>query len=225
MMKEYKVTAERISAFGTYLLAQERVAGTREKYLRDLRAFAAFLDGQSVTKERAADWKEHLLNAGYQPATINSMLAVLDSFRFAGLEQCRVKYLRVQRRLFREQSKELSRQDYGRLIETAHALKQRLALLIGTGWRRSETGGAVHHAEAAKTGRAEISLKGKIRTILLPSKLCRKLLKYAKKQKIASGKLFLTRSGNGLSRRQIWSEMKRLCQKAGVEASKCFPII
>ena len=64
MMKEYKVTAERISAFGTYLLAQERVAGTREKYLRDLRAFAAFLDGQSVTKERAADWKEHLLNAG-----------------------------------------------------------------------------------------------------------------------------------------------------------------
>lgn len=226
-MEEYKVTAERISAFGSYLLAEERVAGTREKYLRDLRAFAAFLGGQSVTKEQAAGWKEYLLNAGYQPATINSMLAVLNSFfRFAGLEQCRVKYLRVQRRLFREQSKELSREDYGRLIETAHALgRERLALLIetigSTGIRASEV--QYITAEAAKTGRAEISLKGKIRTILLPSKLCRKLLKYAKKQKIASGEVFLTRSGKGLSRRQIWSEMKRLCQQAGVEASKVFP--
>ena len=37
--------------------------------------------------------------------------------------------------------------------------------------------------EAARRGRADISLKGKIRTILLPNKLCRKLLKYAKAQK------------------------------------------
>ncbi|MFQ9409743.1 MAG: tyrosine-type recombinase/integrase [Evtepia gabavorous] len=79
--------------------------------------------------------------------------------------------------------------------------------------------------EAARTGCAEISLKGKIRTILLPNKLCRKLLKYAKKQKIASGEIFLTKSGKGLSRRQIWAEMKRLCAAAGVEPSKVFPTI
>ena len=77
--------------------------------------------------------------------------------------------------------------------------------------------------DAAQRGRAEISLKGKIRTILLPGKLCRKLLKYARKNKIASGELFLTRSGRGLSRRQIWAEMKALCGKAGVESSKVFP--
>ena len=35
--------------------------------------------------------------------------------------------------------------------------------------------------EAARQGKAEISLKGKIRTILLPEKLCRKLLQYGKK--------------------------------------------
>ena len=77
--------------------------------------------------------------------------------------------------------------------------------------------------EAVRRGRAEISLKGKIRTILLPGKLCRKLLKYAKKQKTVSGEIFLTGNGNSLSRRQIWGEMKRLCNYAGVEPSKVFP--
>ena len=77
--------------------------------------------------------------------------------------------------------------------------------------------------EAIHQGRAEIFLKGKIRTILLPGKLCRKLRKYAEKNKITSGELFLTRRGNPLSRKQIWAEMKAVCQTAGVEASKVFP--
>ena len=77
--------------------------------------------------------------------------------------------------------------------------------------------------EAARQGRAEIFLKGKIRTILLPGKLCRKLLKYAKKQKTVSGEIFLTRNGTGLSRKQIWAEMKAICRLAGVAATKVFP--
>ena len=77
--------------------------------------------------------------------------------------------------------------------------------------------------EAARAGRAEVALKGKSRTILIPSKLCRKLLKYAKQQKTASGEIFLTRNGTPLSRRQIWAEMKGLCKTAGVAASKVFP--
>ena len=77
--------------------------------------------------------------------------------------------------------------------------------------------------EAAQRGRTEISLKGKIRTILLPGKLCRKLLKYARKHKTVSGEIFLTRNGTSLSRRQIWTELKRLCKSAGVESAKVFP--
>ena len=77
--------------------------------------------------------------------------------------------------------------------------------------------------EAAQRGRAELSLKGKFRTILLPGKLCRKLLKYARKHKTVSGEIFLPRNGIPLSRRQIWAELKRLCKYAGVEPSKVFP--
>lgn len=70
---------------------------------------------------------------------------------------------------------------------------------------------------------AEIALKGKIRTILLPNRLCRKLQKYAKKHKIASGEIFITRSGMGMGRKQIWTEMKKLCRSAGVERDKVYP--
>ena len=59
--------------------------------------------------------------------------------------------------------------------------------------------------------------------ILLTNKLCRKLLKYARKNKIASGEIFITRSGKGLSRRQIWAEMKALCKAAGVDPRKVYP--
>ena len=86
------------------------------------------------------------------------------------------------------------------------------------------TTGASHiTVAAAQQGKATISLKGKIHTILLSTKLCRKLLKYAKKQKIATGEIFLTSSGKGISRRQVWHELKRLCAAAGVESSKVFP--
>ena len=136
------------------------------------------------------------------------------------------KYLKIQRRLFRDDSRELTRPEYDRLLAAAREQgRERLALLLeticATGIRVSEVRYVT--VETARTGRAEIALKGKIRTILLPGKLCRKLLKYARRQKIASGEIFLTRSGRGLSRKQIWAEMKSLCAKAGVAPTKVFP--
>ena len=77
--------------------------------------------------------------------------------------------------------------------------------------------------EAAKNGKTEIALKGKIRTILLPSKICRKLLKFATQKKTASGAIFRAKSGKALSRYQIWLKMKKLCARAGVDAGKVFP--
>ena len=138
----------------------------------------------------------------------------------------RVRPLRLQRKLFRDESRDLSKAEYDRLVSTAERLgRERLALLLeticATGIRVSEVRYVT--VEAAERGKAEISLKGKIRTILLPGKLCRKLLKYARKNKTASGEIFLTRNGTGLSRRQIWAEMKALCAEAGVEAGKVFP--
>lgn len=213
--------------FKEYLCREERSAGTIEKYLRDVKAFSTWLNGRPVTKTEVVTWKERLLAGGRRPATVNSMLAALNAFfLFTGWMECRVKSLRLQRKMFREQNRELGRSEYNHLLETARAAgRERLALLMeticSTGIRVSEVQYVT--VEAACRGRADISLKGKIRTILLPDKLCRKLLKYSKKQKTASGEIFLTKNGSGLSRKQIWADMKQLCRLAGVEESKVFP--
>ena len=192
---------------------------------RDGAAFAARMGGAPVTKGAVAAWRDGLAAQGYAPATVNSMVAAVNALlRFLGWEDCQVKALRLQRRVFRDQSRELTRQEYDRLLAAAGD-RPRLALLMeticSTGIRVSEV--RYITVEAAKAGRADIALKGKVRTILLPARLCRKLLKYARARKTASGEIFLTRSGRGLSRRQIWAELKGLCAKAGVERSKVFP--
>lgn len=220
------ITTDRIDAYCLSLLADERAAGTVAKYRRDLTAFARWLDGRTVTKESAAGWKAHLLEHHYAPRTVNSMLAAVNGFfKFAGWN-IRVKFLKVQRQLFRDTARELTRAEYDRLLTAARSSGQeRLALIMetlcATGIRVSEL--RYITVEAAKAGRATITLKGKIRTILLPAKLCRKLVKYARKQKIAAGEIFLTSSGKGISRRQVWFELKRLCRAAGVEPTKVFP--
>ena len=216
-----------IRAYKRKLCEEERSPGTIEKYLRDITSFAAWLDSRELDIETVIAWKEHLLAERYQPGTINSMLSALNGyFRFIGREDCRAKFLRVQRKMFRDPARDLCKDDYERLLQTAGAIgNTRLRLLMeticATGIRVSEL--KYITVEAAKAGRAQISLKGKIRIILLPGNLCRKLQKYAHKQKIASGEIFLTRSGKSLSRRQVWREMKRLCEQAGVEASRVFP--
>ena len=135
-------------------------------------------------------------------------------------------YLRLQRQMFRKAERELARAEYQRLLDAAQARGDiRLLLLLetlcATGIRVSELQNIT--VEAVRNGVAEIVLKGKIRTILLPTKLCRKLLKYAKKRNIRQGQIFLMKKGNRLSRKLIWSEMKKLCEAAKVARNKVFP--
>lgn len=226
-MEKCQLTVEQIASYGQFLYREERSSGTIEKYLRDINTFVQWLGDRDVTKELTATWKSCLLEQGYAPVTINSMLSALNGlFKFLGWNECRVKLLKIQRRLFRDTNRELTRSEYDRLLATAKELgRDRLALLIetigATGIRVSEV--KYITVEAARKGKAEISLKGKIRVILLSAKLCRKLLKYAKKQKTASGAIFRTKSGKNLSRRQIWAELKGLCERAGVAPTKVFP--
>lgn len=248
----YRITEEKMASYREYMVREEFAPDTIKKYLRDIRAFAAWMEGcvadsqketgdeasktvdspegesaVLVDREASTGWKAHLTQAGYAPVTINAMLSSLNSFfRFLGWEECRVKFLKIQRRVFREQEKELSRAEYERLLEAAGAAgNSRLALLLeticATGIRVSEV--RYITVEAFRRKRADISLKGKIRTILLPGRLCKKLRDYARKQNITTGEIFITQKGKSMSRCQIWREMKSLCEKAGVNPSKVFP--
>ena len=167
------MTTEQLVCFRQYLQEEERSSATVEKYLCEIRQFAAWLRGNEVTKAAVAEWKEHLLTGGYAPTTVNGKLTALDRFfDFLDWGDCKVKHLKLQQKLFREDSRELTKNEYDRLISAAEGIgKERLSLLMesicGTGIRVSEV--KYLTVEAAQRGKAEISLKGKIRTILIPA--------------------------------------------------------
>ncbi len=224
---KHMITEQYLIAYKGYLHREERSQSTMEKYLHHIRGFCVWLDGREVTKELVSAWKDHLTANGQAAGTVNGSLAALHSFfTFMGWDGLRVKYLKIQRQVFRDASRELTKEEFSRLVQAAeHQGDQRLTLLLeticATGIRVSEV--RYISLEAVCRGQAVVALKGKIRTILIPNKLAKKLQKYAKKQKIASGEIFRTKSGRSLSRRQIWAEMKRLCKSAKVDASKVFP--
>ena len=227
MKKKMQLTQREFDQFEDYLRHDEREESTIEAYLRSLTRFAEWADGRAVTKELAMEWKMALSESGYRPISVNAMLAAVNKFfTCMGREDCKVKYLKLQRQMFRKSEKNLSKEEYQRLVQAAHEkgdLRMELILetICATGIRVGEL--KYITVEAVRAGVAEIALKGKIRTILLPHRLCRKLQKYAKQQKIASGKLFLTQDGLPVSRQSIWTRMKALCEAAGVERSKAFP--
>lgn len=170
------ITNAEIAAYAAHLRAEERSPGTIAKYTHDLTALAHFPDGTPLTNESAAAWKVYLLEQGHKPNTVNGFC------RFADLP-IKIKFLKTQRQIFRTPDRELTKTDYDRLLAAANG---RTALLLetlcATGVRVSEV--KFLTVEAAKAGRTDIRLKGKIRTILLPKKLCKKLIAYAKAQKI-----------------------------------------
>ena len=219
------VTERTVDGFRRELLRREYSHGTAESYVRSIRAFARW-SGGAVDRGLVLTWKARL-TAQYAPATVNAMLAGINRFfAFMGWPECKVKALRLQRRSFREAERELDREEYRTLVRTARTLgRERLALVMETICATGIRVGEVPYitVEALRRGKAVVALKGKVRTILLPEKLCKKLLKYVKRQKITSGEVFLTGGGKRLSRTQIWAEMKRLCCAAGVAADKVFP--
>ena len=221
------IIEQSVLEFKQWLVGEDRQPGTIEKYVRDIRELMDFLKDDELTNETVSIWKAYLLSEkGLAPITINSKLAAVGTYcRFAGID-CRVRFYKIQRKLFYEDNKNLQKDEYLRLLEAAaKAGNKRIALIIetigATGIRVSEL--KYITVETVHKGIARIHLKGKIRTIILPGKLRSKLLKYARKRKIASGEIFITKSGKSISRKQIWAEMKALCERANVERSKVFP--
>lgn len=223
---ENKMTAANIEQFHDRLIEDEKSEATIEKYLRDVRTFFSFAGDEAVTKETAVRYKEHL-KKNYQPASVNSMLAAVNRFfREMGWFECIVKALKIQREAFRPKERELSKEEYLRLLEAAKENgNTRLYLLMqtlcATGIRVSEL--PFITVEAVRSGQAIVSLKGKTRRILLTAALRRELKHYIKERNLKSGSIFITKSGRPMDRSNILHEMKALCDAAGVDRKKVFP--
>jgi len=219
-----------LQKFEENMKAGEKSRATITKYLRDAEQFLEELEkpGEDggITKERVILYKQWLAGR-YAVSSVNSKLAAVNCFlRAAGREECTVKTFKVQKNVFRAKERELTREEYVRLVKTArsrgkHQLCMLMQTLCATGIRISEL--PYITVEALHAGRAVVSLKGKTRIVLLPAKLCLELTAYVRAADIRSGSVFVTRSGKPLDRSNIFHSMKKLCDDAKVDKDKVFP--
>ena len=225
-MKGRIITAKTIAEFERHLISEEKSVLTIGKYIRDVKAFIKFAGGSGVTKETVIAYKKHL-QENYAVRSVNSMLASINSlFSFLGWHDLKVKSLKLQQQVFCPEEKELTRAEYTRLCRTAKCRhNERLNLILqticGTGIRVSEL--QYITVEAVKNGEAVVNCKAKTRSVFIVKELKQKLLRWAAKQGIKNGMIFVTRTGKPISRTNIWREMKALCAEANVNPQKVFP--
>lgn len=213
-----------IEQFIEYLIDNEKSQNTILKYRRDLNAFMTFLEGRTLEKRIIREYKQFLMER-YAPKSVNSMLTALNSFfEYIGRLDLKIKMIRIQKKIFINESRNLTKNDYKKLLyATKDDIRMYLIIetLCSTGMRVSEL--QYITVENFEDGQISVYNKGKERIIFLPKKLIKKLKEYIRIRQIKKGKIFVTRSGKSIDRIAIWREMKKLCVKAGVPKSKVFP--
>ena len=221
-----RITNELIQKFKTHLINEEKSSATLEKYIRDVTTFMQWLDDRMVEKVIVVEYKQNLIE-NYAPASANSMLSSINSF-FEYMEwfDCKVKTFKIQKQIFANKDKELSKAEYERLLVAAKKKQNKklymlMQTICSTGTRVSEL--RYISTDAVRKGEAVINCKGKMRIVILPKQLCKMLSSYIKEQRISSGSVFITKNGKPLDRSNIWKLMKDLCENAGVSKDKVFP--
>lgn len=220
------INEKNILKFKNFLTFEEKSDLTIEKYVRDITNFSNWLGKKGVTKKLLLEYK-NLLIKKYAPASVNSIISSLNTFFIWKKKyDLKIKSLKIQKQIFSKEDKELTKDEYRRLLAAAKNKKnERLYLLMqticSTGIRVSEL--KFITVKAVYLKRAVINLKGKTRIVLIPDKLCSLLLKYIKKNNIKDGSVFVTKGGKPLNRSNIWLDMKKLCEDANVQKDKVFP--
>lgn len=225
-MRQKRITDDDIQRFQEHMYLNEKACSTIHKYIHEINSLKKFLADRCITKVLLIEYRD-LLQERNQSQTVNGKLSAINAFlEFMGLQHCKLKLLRVQRKAFIEENRELTEHEYRRLLKTADGqgndrLYHLMLTIAGTGIRISEL--QFITMEAIQRGQVEIRMKGKSRTILLAKDLKIKLLKYAETHEIKNGYIFRTRSGMPLDRSNICHDMKKLCKKANINPDKVFP--
>jgi len=220
------ISEESMKNFEIHLMEEEKSDNTIEKYMRDIRFFRGWLGFREADKITVLEYKKELCEK-YAPKSVNAAIASLNSFfNFMEWYDLRVKAVKIQKQIFLNKDKELTKAEYERLLTAAKDKKnQRLYYLMqticSTGIRVSEL--KFITTDAVRCGQATINCKGKMRIVILPKQLCKMLSGYIKENNIKSGSVFVSKNGKPLDRSNIWSDMKKLCESAGVSKEKVFP--
>ena len=165
-MKTKKLPPNWRRRYEDYLRERERSEGTVRQYLRDVEHFFKQQKSDSAVPDscRLQDWKEGLIEQGYAVSSINGMIAAVNGLLCClGLEREKLKPLRQQRKIFCQKERQLSREEYLRLVNTAlQKGDRRLALVLQTicSTRDPHLGAAVYHRRDAAASKGDGSQQG-----------------------------------------------------------------
>lgn len=225
-MKSQKTKEREISGFRSYLIESEKSRSTIEKYTHDVEELLDFLGERPITKEELLDFKNAILKL-YSANSLNTKLASVNAYLvYKGRPDLKVRYEKVQHKAFRDDSLDLTREEYFRLVDTAMKKnKVQLALILetmaSTGMRISEL--CYITVESVYRGRVDVRLKGKNRIVLLPDRLCTAFKEYIEVKHLEEGALFISKNKKALNRSNIYVALKRLCKHANVDEKKVYP--
>ena len=218
--------------FLDFLAEQEYSLATIQKYRRNLDILTDYAGDYLQDKAHLNGFRQYLLERNFSSGTINSIIGTVNKL-LAYLESTgeaeskwKMRYEKIQRRNFIPVERELTREEYERMVNKARELGDtRLLMLIQTICALGICVGEVRFitAESLDEGQATIRNKRKERKILIPQVLIKMLKAYCASRNITSGPVFITRSGKPLDRSNIWRMMKRLGEAANIEAKKVFP--
>lgn len=215
-------TEEALEDFRKYLIECEKGISTQKNYVRTIRDMIQQPD-YVLSKEWMAVYRNRLKER-YSGTTVNNRLAAINNYLEYKGEAWKVKYIRIQKKAYIEESREFGRKEYENLLKACEEDK-RLYLAVETLCSTGIRIGELKHirAELLDTGSVNVLLKGKQRRILLPDRLIERLKQYCKEQNIEEGPVFVTRTGRPLDRSNLWRSMKRAGEKAGLSSEKVYP--
>ena len=218
------ITREQIENYIAHQREESRMPESVQKYARNLWALYSFLpEEKRIRPETLTQWRETLLGQGYAPRTVNCMVSVANSFlKWLGHRELQ---LMGQLEITNDQP-ELTRNEYLRLLSAArHLNKERTYLLVKVFTTVNITVLELPRltVEAVRGDQVEFTANGVRYLAAIPSCLRDELLDYARRFCIASGPIFVTRTGKPLGRTAVTASIQSLAQTARVAPEKCNP--
>ena len=116
----YFVTKEKIDAYIQNLRLEERCEATATRYRLALTRLYDYLpEDKTVTKELLLDWKESIQKK-HAASTVNVMISAVNNFcAFMDWNNLRIKQVKKQRTVYRDSHREMTKQEYMRLLQAA----------------------------------------------------------------------------------------------------------
>lgn len=217
-----------IDDFREKMINEEKAKKTVDKYIRDIQKFIDFVGDGIVTKTDTINYKQYLIDKGYEVSSINSFITIINKYlKFLDCQMIRIKQLKVQIETSVKDS--ISDADYHKMLRKAKEVNQIdtyyiLRILAETGIRIEEL--KYFTVENLKKDKFYITVrnKGKTRTVIIHQELSRSLRRYARDKGIKKGYLFPGKvEGKMLNHSTIWRRLKRIAGLSKVKKEKIHP--